>query len=333
MSADSLDIRAANYMIALYEYRLAYLAGTAGQNLSPAPDADFSVEMIGQAHQMVEIIKEAFLRRIFVNWNAEDYAEAIPAEISDRTMPRLHRAMKEFPPLELGDGIFTQPATVVDALGHVLLWYLPGIITAEQQASVIPSLLMASTTWRNHPDNFAATGQWQSLDPGCISFSPGWYQQGHQGTTYPPQVSSTLSEEQSPGRDWFRAMTEQHALIAGMLRIIHPELHAMGYAALASTRICPDIADVLPLWGTPFNAMSVITNRRSPLHLDRMSAKDWYDLLITIGGDNDTVLELPTLGLTLQYAGGERLCVVYYLRPQVHKWAKVKKTSWLTVDF
>ena len=63
MPHESLDMRVSTYMVTLYDYRLACSAGTAGQNVTPAPDPDFSPEMIGQAHQMVDIIAEAFSRR------------------------------------------------------------------------------------------------------------------------------------------------------------------------------------------------------------------------------------------------------------------------------
>ena len=94
------------------------------------------------------------------------------------------------------------PCIIVDVQGIVLAWYLPGILTSSRQVSLsaLPDhnrnsdscqnamlavreklrLLLRPTqsgsTWRNNPSNFNLG---EDLISGSETFSPAWFQQGH----------------------------------------------------------------------------------------------------------------------------------------------------------
>lgn len=153
-----------------------------------------------------------------------------------------------------------------------------------------------------------------------------------QSDAFEPEVSSTLKDPASPGRLWLESMKEEHALVSGITGITHPALYQQGIASMTAMQSISAVAEVLPLWQNPFNVLSVISNRGSPAHRDFLSAKEWYDFLITLGGDVDQTLQLDSLGLEFSYQSGtglffsggllthstalsakERLCLAYYM--------------------
>ena len=74
----------------------------------------------------------------------------------------------------------------------------------------------------------------------------------------------------------------------------------------------------------------------------------WYDLLATLGNYKNCKLELPGLGISLDYRPGtvvglsgmvlqhqvssfegDRLCYAYFMRDNVHEWAGVPGKHWM----
>lgn len=153
---------------------------------------------------------------------------------------------------------------------------------------------------------------------------------------------------------WLNEMADTISLLTGVLKIIHPELYLNGLDTL--TRLyslshnMPDsenIASVLSQWSSAFNAISVISNRTTPIHRDTKSRAQWYDLLLTIGPYSSSWIELPGLGLRFSYdsgtvvcfpgrilahgvpdCDGERVCYAFYMREALHARAKVGTCGW-----
>jgi hypothetical protein len=84
------------------------------------------------------------------------------------------------------------------------------------------------------------------------------------------------------------------------------------------------------------------------MHRDIQARKPWYDILATFGDYKDGKMELPNLGIQLEYnpgtivglAGkvvqhgvahctGNRVCLAYYMRDTVHKRARIKAPGWM----
>ena len=101
-------------------------------------------------------------------------------------------------------------------------------------------------------------------------------------------------------------------------------------------------------WWNPFNVITVISNRQTPFHRDTLSAKEWYDLVITFGGDPNLIINLPSINTNYAYAGGtalffsgsllphrvppsveSRLCYIYYMRATVHYHAGYLEKDWI----
>jgi len=91
------------------------------------------------------------------------------------------------------------------------------------------------------------------------------------------------------------------------------------------------------LWSTPFNGVSVISNRSTPLHRDCNSRKEWMDMLVALGMYNLGNLTVPGVGIEFVYnpgtvvgilgkvlqhgaeCDGERACLAFYMRDKVQE--------------
>jgi Oxygenase domain of the 2OGFeDO superfamily len=114
--------------------------------------------------------------------------------------------------------------------------------------------------------------------------------------------------------------------------------------------VCPQ--DVLSKWASVFSGVAVISNRSTPPHRDGSSRNNWYDILVTLGRYRNCHLKLPGLGISLEYGPGtvvgisgrllehavpgfegDRVCYAYFMRDNVHEWAKVPGTDWMYTKY
>jgi hypothetical protein len=170
----------------------------------------------------------------------------------------------------------------------------------------------------------------------------------------PIVVSATLKESNPDigGRQWLEAAAESISLITATLSITHPALYICGRQTLSNLQDEASLCELLSRWPTVFNGMSVISNRETPRHRDNNSRAEWYDILVTIGDYDDSVLELAGVGLRLKYKSGtmvhlgglllrhgvsrsnrERVCLAFYMRDNVHERMGVQAASWMTTDY
>ncbi|KZV68685.1 hypothetical protein PENSPDRAFT_582110, partial [Peniophora sp. CONT] len=139
---------------------------------------------------------------------------------------------------------------------------------------------------------------------------------------------------------WLGANLESGILLSIALAIAHPAQYRETRRALGYLAASPEFKEHMENWTFMFNVVTLICNRMTPGHRDRASGgRDFYDLLLTIGGDARTILKLPGLGLRLQYDSGtaaifsghqhlhevsgfveERACLACYARPAVIRW-------------
>jgi Oxygenase domain of the 2OGFeDO superfamily len=167
-----------------------------------------------------------------------------------------------------------------------------------------------------------------------------------------PQVS--VNFRSALALDWLDQISESNTILSAILGVIHPPLYRAGRETLNCLRQTAEIErhDVLSKWTSVFSGVSVICNRISPAHRDVQSRHHWYDLLTTLGSYRNCNLELPGLGLSLEYGPGtvvglsgmmlehevprfvgERMCYAYFMRDNVHEWANVPGGTWMKTDF
>lgn len=170
-----------------------------------------------------------------------------------------------------------------------------------------------------------------------------------------PQVSASLN---SPaGLEWLDGISHSNMILSAILAVIHPELYDAGREAFIHLKNDAgfqgeDVHGVLNRWTSAFSGVAVISNRITPLHRDGSSRKNWYDLLATLGSYRKCKLELPGLGVSLDYrpgtvvglsgmvvqhsvreCEGERLCYAYFMRDNVHEWSGVSGRNWMDTKY
>lgn len=164
---------------------------------------------------------------------------------------------------------------------------------------------------------------------------------------------------------WCQETRTFSEFLAGVIGVIQPELYAIGCEALSKLAEAPlpdeqhwvpdegvsRLHDILPHWGHPWNAMSVMVNRTTPCHTDGLGIDNFMDLLVTVGEYSLGRLEVPGLGVRFVYdagsavailarvlkhgvaeVNGERACLAYYMRSLVANRLDLPEGGWTNVD-
>lgn len=167
-----------------------------------------------------------------------------------------------------------------------------------------------------------------------------------------PQASANF---RSPAAlEWLDAISESNAISSAILAVIHPDLYDAGWETTKRLRETRGIRhqDVLSRWASVFSGVAVISNRSTAPHWDGSSRCNWYDILVTLGSYRNCNLELPGLGIILEYGPGtvvglsgnvlehavpsfegNRVCYAYFMRNNVHEYAKVPGSNWMYTKY
>ena len=186
----------------------------------------------------------------------------------------------------------------------------------------------------------------------CLTFTqdvPVTPPQGKKSRLY---VSKTLLDHDTNGSlDWVQEMQETTDLLNAILSIVHPELHQAGAAALEKLRHGPRFNKHhtwARAWNSVYSGVSVIANRACVPHRDIGGRPDWFDLILTLGQYSEAIMRWPDLRVNLDYppgtvvflavklirhqvlhtVGGERLCLVWFMRDLVHDRLRIPSTQW-----
>lgn len=153
-------------------------------------------------------------------------------------------------------------------------------------------------------------------------------------------------------------MTETFAQLGAILQVIHPDMYAAGREAMVRLSQNPDVASnaedlktILRIWSTPFSALSVISNRATPTHIDGGARHPWPDILLTVGTYKYAEMDLPTLGYRLEYRPNtmvvvlskaiphgvqrcktDRVCIAMYMKDNVHHRLGVRPAQWVRMN-
>ena len=179
-------------------------------------------------------------------------------------------------------------------------------------------------SWRKSAEYYKELDECSLRPPGCVDFSPAWFQQGHtvslncksvsllinlhitQTADWPLETLATLkpTNPDSSGRLWAKDMYESSALISAMLRVMHPALYSAGRQTMQCLASDDSLRSAISRWSSVFNACTLLSNRWTPNHRDNYSRAQWYDILTTFGAYRGAFLNLSSIRLKLQYSSG-----------------------------
>jgi hypothetical protein len=172
---------------------------------------------------------------------------------------------------------------------------------------------------------------------------------------HPLEASALLKpgRNEEEAKQWLAAIFKAHAHLSAAMGVMHPQMYAVGRDALikiwedAST----EIQEVLRVWPSVYSSLSLMVNRCSPYHLDKMGKPQWFDQLLTVGHYSDLDLVLPTLRLRLDYlpgtvvafsgkvlihgvgeTNGDRACIAWYMQDRVHRAMNVGECGYCHLD-
>ncbi|KAG2127671.1 hypothetical protein DEU56DRAFT_758558 [Suillus clintonianus] len=235
----------------------------------------------------------------------------------------------KFPPEE--DHFLTTPSVVIDSSGRIIVWYLPGALTAMIMSDIhgashsMSGLLKHSITtgkisqWRTHRSNLHPSPDGM-ITPGCINISPAWFQQGREKHGFPnldpedgfsPEVSAALKGE--AGCKIMVSLQRSGIIVSAALRVIHPDL----YWARMETQVrlgtwaaqygLDDMHHHLQRWTSVFNVVSIICNHWTPPHRDPKCRPAAFDIMTTAGVYHLAIMDFMNLGIKFLYDSGSIL--------------------------
>ena len=169
------------------------------------------------------------------------------------------------------------------------------------------------------------------------------------------EVGAALKKAE--GRDWVAEIEETAAFLGGIMSIINPDQYRAGIACIESIATCRQhilkaeyLGELLEVWAAPFNVISVMNNRDSPLHRDTGGGYSTMDVMFSVGPYTDCRFSVPGVGAELWYrsgtvialagrvvrhgakADGDRLCVAFYSRESVWEAFQIPEPTWTYIN-
>ncbi|KAG1767065.1 hypothetical protein EV702DRAFT_956588, partial [Suillus placidus] len=197
------------------------------------------------------------------------YSKLITAKDMGHNEQREAKLLERCPPGHEGKKLVDKPATILDASGAIIAWYLLDALSDTTQKEMreatnllAPSLeksVKADGNWRTHQKWFKQDSENVGSAPGCINISPAWFQQGHENVS-DPEVSASLKGPSS--ENILKGIARPAAIASVALRVMHPEQYFAGLQAFsklghkAVSKELPQMPETLEFWASVFNTLS-----------------------------------------------------------------------------
>ncbi|KAG1865487.1 hypothetical protein DFJ58DRAFT_838605 [Suillus subalutaceus] len=295
---------------------------TGGDPVIPSPNLD--TDLVMACDQLVDRLIKAYKNPIQMPIDIARYSKLISPKDTGRNEEREEKLLERCPPGHEGTKLIDIPATILDASGAIIAWYLPDALTDATQneiwaasdllAPMLEQSIKLDGIWRTNQQWFTPSSENDVLTPGCVNLSPAWFQQGHENQS-DPEVSASLKGPSS--ENILKAIARPAAIATAALRVMHPEQYWAGLQAFASlgekarSKELPKMSETLQYWATVFNSLTVICNRETPNHRDPSSISECFDILTSVGNYSNARMSMPSLQLELSGRGSDCLGMVY----------------------
>ncbi|KAG2740821.1 hypothetical protein P692DRAFT_201796918 [Suillus brevipes Sb2] len=320
---------------------------TGGDPVIPSPKLD--TDLVMACDQLVNRLIKAYKNPIKMKIDIARYSRFISPKDTGHNEEREEKLLQKCPPGHEGTKLIDIPATIIDASGAIIAWYLPDALTNATQKEMLaaseflgPSLtksVKADSNWQTNPEWFKDSSDDVGLTPGCLNFSPAWFQLGHEDVS-DPEVSASLKGPSS--ESILEAIARPAAIATVALRVIQITL-----GEKAESNELPKMSETLQYWASVFNTLSIISNRETPNHRDHLSMPECFDILTTAGDYSNARMSMPSLQLEFKYnpgcmivfsgrivrhgvhaVQGDRIAWAWYMRDSVQSYAGVPSSGW-----
>ncbi|KAI6023248.1 hypothetical protein BKA83DRAFT_4493390 [Pisolithus microcarpus] len=219
------------------------------------------------------------MREDVTEWDIDRFSEPL-RNVADKT--------KYFPYPQWGH--LSDPATVLDVHGRVLVWYLPGIMPPARVEHLnkihLPlkdSLVKCSKTGGQSKRRFGhrhvpeADGN-EMFGHGRLMNSPATFQQAHMRLEDSIYQSSSLRK--GVVRQWLQDISYAEEFWNKIGEIVLPDLAQVGRDAISVKGDWVVSQPPSPIgWPSIYLGIDVIVNQETPPHLDQVSAPSLLDLV------------------------------------------------------
>jgi hypothetical protein len=222
--------------------------------------------------------------------------------------------------------------------------------------------------WRVNDKNFVCKTGRHLCEPGSVTFSAGWFAQGHevqnllllmsltnltptQTEDYNLLASCNLRKQSHLGSsNWMGLSKEVEKFLNLTISLINPPLFQSGLQMLGKLRKNEQTKEIANQWQSIYTGISIISNRTTPAHRDSKGRPEWYDTLISYSDPSTRPrLLIGDLGLDLNYPSGtvvgfcgsifshevkywgegDRVCYAHFMREAVRSRLDVAAAGWL----
>ncbi|KAG1720891.1 hypothetical protein EDB19DRAFT_1835752 [Suillus lakei] len=328
---------------------------TGGDPVIPPPKLD--TDLVMACDRLVDWLIKAY--KIPTQINIARYSKLISPKDMGHNEEREEKLLERCPPGHEGTTLVEIPATILDASGAIIAWYLPDALTNATQikwclqkeiwaasdllAPMLEKSVKVDGNWRTTQGWFNPSSENDALTPGCINLSLAWFQQGHENQL-DPEVSASLKGASS--EKILKAIVRPAAIATAALRVMHPEQYWAGLRAFTSlgekaeSKELPKMSETLQYWASVFNSLSVICNRQTPNHRDHLLIPECFNILTTVGNYSNARMSMPSLQLEFRLVRhgvhaveGDRIAWAWYMRDSVHVYARVPSCGWARVNY
>ncbi|KAK7434929.1 hypothetical protein VKT23_019932 [Stygiomarasmius scandens] len=224
---------------------------------------------------------------------------------------------------------FSENTVFVDEDGISLIWYLPNLLENGTKNRVFDStglidrkLVLAihehtnkdapnNKNWRGADNLFDTRLKRRVIRPGVANFSFGWRGCGKGWTDDVVKSSLSLKEPASEvvsTQLWLERITDLQVIISLILSIIHPVLfdaakEVLDYCVKPSSHD-GETFEWASRWNSVFTALTVISDRITPEHVDSRGSPRYFDALVSLGTATSPKIAFKELDSTFSYKAG-----------------------------
>ncbi|KAG2030179.1 hypothetical protein BDR03DRAFT_987263 [Suillus americanus] len=330
---------------------------TGGDPVIPSPNLD--TDLVMACDRLVDRLIKAYINPIQMPIDIARYSKLISPKDMGHNEEREARLLERCPPGHEGTKLIDIPATILDASGAIIAWYLPDALTDATQADGI---------WRTNQEWFTPRSENDVLTPRCLNLSPAWFQQGHEVGSDEMRISvvkltNPIESVRSGGI----------CIIEGTILRGHPQSHCeasshchsstQGDASSAvldrvaslgdkaGSKELPKMSETLQYWAMVFNILTIICNWETLNHRDHSSIPECFDILTSVGNYSNARMSIPSLQLEVRYdpgcmivfsgrivrhgvhaMEGDQIGWAWYMRDAVHIYAGIPSCGWARLD-